>query len=107
MITDARKYMNGPALRLMDLVFYLRDSGRPEICPFCGYKGAWDMHIELEEGDADNNPPLTVFQTASKSEPSAPHTCVAMTCPRCGHFSMISEYRVRMHIANREASING
>lgn len=99
--------MDGPPLRLMDLVFYLRDSGRPEACPFCEYKGAWDMHIEFEEGDSENNPPLTVFQTATRSEPESPHTCVAMTCPQCGHFSMISEYRVRMYMAGREAAVNG
>lgn len=106
MIIDERHLLNGPPLRLNDLVAFLRSSGRTEKCPFCSYDGDWDIHVELTDGEYAPNPPLSVFMADSKNEPDAPHRCAAMTCPQCGHFSMISEYRIRLHLACK-GSVNG
>lgn len=40
-----------------------------------------------------HNPKLTIYKTPVSS--GSYHTQVGMTCPKCGHFALISTYKIR------------
>lgn len=86
-------------LRMSQVVRYLRNAGRTEKCPFCGYQGEWDFHVQWPDGAAEpeQDPPMVVFNISTTSNPK-PHQCVAITCPQCAHFSLLDINRIQLHL---------
>ncbi len=87
-----------PALKMSDVVMFLRQCGRSEVCPFCGSEGPWDFHVETSDSAEDEDDPLmTVFNVPINASKRA-HHAVAITCPKCAHFSMFDIDRIKLHI---------
>ncbi|MBV2132025.1 hypothetical protein KRX52_04330 [Pseudomonas sp. MAP12] len=96
---DLRNMMeSGPPLRMSHLLSFLSQTGRSEICPFCRYDGGWDIHLQIEGDRVEDDALLSIFTVQTLSEPNSPHQCAGLTCPKCGHFSMISVYKIRHHL---------
>lgn len=97
-VIDLRDMGGMPRLRADDLTTFFAVTGRSEECPFCSYSGAWDLHVDEEQPEEAllDNPRLSVYRLAARYGGTEPHDCVAITCPQCGHFSMISIYRIQM-----------
>lgn len=97
---DIRSLMkNSAPLEIKDLIGFLQATGRSEECPFCHYRGAWDIHVDLPLDDSGSSEMLSVFAVPAQRENDDPHTCVGMTCNQCGHFSLISVYKIRQYQA--------
>lgn len=88
----------GP-LRMSHVADFLHESGRPEKCPFCLYSGVWDFHVRWPDKEPlpDDDPLMSVFELKNENSKD-PHECVAITCPKCAHFSLLDVNRIKMHI---------
>lgn len=88
-----------PPLRMSDVVDFLNQADRNSTCPFCKYDGDWDFHIQWPDHSVppEDDPLMTVFALPMQHS-DAEHSCVAITCQNCAHFSMLDVERIKMHI---------
>jgi hypothetical protein len=85
-------------IRMGDVTSFLRTSGRTERCPFCDYAGDWEFHIQIDKntGEPEDDPLMCVFSLPLTHGENT-QECVALTCPKCAHFSMLDIYLVKRH----------
>lgn len=83
-------------LRVSDLLAYFEHSGRSSKCPSCDHYGRWEFHIKLdpETRQAEEDAVLIPFKLAMDGNTDSWTKCAAMTCPQCGHLSLISMYKI-------------
>jgi len=84
------------SLRASDLMRFLKHVGRTSKCPYCEHSGAWEFHVKLdpETGQAEEDAELIEFKVEMPGALEAWTKCAAITCPQCGHFAMISMYKI-------------
>lgn len=83
-------------LRTSDLMRFFKQAGRTSKCPHCEHSGSWEFHIKLDPktGQAEDDAELIEFKVEMPGSLEAWTKCAAITCPRCGHFAMISIYKI-------------
>ena len=83
-------------LRASDMLKFFRFSGRNSNCPYCNHVGQWDFHIQLDElnGQAEDDPLLVPFKIEMAGSKEGWTKCAGMTCPQCGHFELVSMYKI-------------
>ena len=103
-VVDYKQLMEDgkPPLRELDVVQFLRDRGRDTKCPFCPHDGGWNMHLKFDDEVNEPNPRLSIFRIPLEATNTEDHTSVALTCPRCGHFSLISTFIIRLYLRDKE-----
>lgn len=92
----------GP-LRMSQVSDFLHESGRPDTCPFCSYAGAWDFHIRWPDDglELEADPLMSVYEL-SGPHLKQPNECVAITCPKCAHFSHLDVNRIKMYFIQQQ-----
>lgn len=89
-------------LRLGDLMRFLIAVRRKTQCPHCEHRGQWAVALNDSSPHYNGeNPPLTLFKNHLLH--GSYHTAAGMTCPNCGHFAMISTYKIREFLAEEES----
>lgn len=84
-----------PHPRSSELVEYLKQSGRYSQCPFCPHDGGWELHLMLpNEGPEEDDPRLMIFNVEALDPELGKSQCAGLTCPNCGHFSLVSLYKL-------------
>ncbi|EOZ5126497.1 MULTISPECIES: hypothetical protein [Pseudomonas] len=83
-------------LRASDLIRFFEHAGRYSKCPHCDHDGTWDFHIKIdpETGKSDDDPVLIPFCIGMADKADGWTKCAGVTCPQCGHFSLISMYKI-------------
>lgn len=83
-------------LRASDLLRYFKHSKRNTQCPHCPHTGQWEFHIKIDPltGMSDEDPVLIPFQIDMAGSAEGWTKCAGITCPRCGHFALISMYKI-------------
>lgn len=91
-------------IKYSDVMAFFNATGRFTSCPFCGYAGAWTIHIDGDALDAgDQDPPMAIF-TAPVRFPSRPDfigqyaELLAVECPKCSHMEFIHAGRVQQFL---------
>jgi len=85
-------------IRESTLLAFFKKAGRYTKCPFCPHDGPWAFHMADEEGAQTGDQLMEIHKVGSS-------TAVAMSCPNCGHLSMISTMVITGELA--EAIGNG
>lgn len=83
-------------LRASDLINYFKWSNRYSQCPHCPHTGNWEFHIKLDPvtNMGEEDPVLIPFTMGMLDNNGNTIRCAAITCPNCGHFSLISMYKI-------------
>ena len=91
-------------LRINDLLDFFGAKGRSLSCPYCPHEGGWDIALQVLDPEDESNPLLVVFPNASVS--GTKHASCGLTCPNCGHFTLVSTYTIREYLKEAE-DLNG
>ncbi|KGK84739.1 hypothetical protein DP64_05845 [Stutzerimonas degradans] len=86
-------------IRESTLLAFFKKAGRYTKCPFCPHDGAWAFHLAEARSDTNDHDPLMEIHKIGAS------SAIAMSCPNCGHLSMISTMVITGELA--EAINNG
>lgn len=84
------------------LLSFFKKAERYSKCPFCPHDGAWAMH--LAEDDQGSSYPHG-YDHALYIHKLGPVSAVALSCPNCGHLSMVSTMVITGELA--KATGNG
>lgn len=88
-------------LRLNDLMRFLLSAKRKTQCPHCDHRGPWEISLNESVDDYDpENPPLTMYRNYIQD--GTFHTSAGMNCPQCGHFAVVSTYKIRAFLDRLE-----
>ena len=82
-----------PPLRMSDLMEFFVEVGRSGKCPHCPHEGIWEISmLNVPDSKDPENPKLTIY--LSPTDAGESHSSVGITCPNCGHFSLINTYKI-------------
>jgi hypothetical protein len=58
--------------------------------------GEWDFHIKIDPktNKSEEDPILIPFKIDMPGSKEAWTKCAGITCPQCGHFALISMYKI-------------
>ena len=94
-----------PPLRVSDLMDFFVAVGRSGKCPQCPHDGVWEVSMKRDsQEDNPENPILSLY--LSPTADGENHASAGITCPNCGHFSLINTYKIRQ-FQSSEDSNNG
>lgn len=95
-------------LRQSDFISFLEEKRRLKKCPHCEHSGAWEFHVmtDPETGEAEEDPVLVPYLVPVGVPGEEPEPCIGITCPECGHWALISMYKIRSFL-NSEAQNRG
>lgn len=83
-------------LRASDLLRFFEASSRDTKCPHCAHIGQWEFHIKIdpETGESEDDPVLIPFKIGMGGSSESWTKCAGITCPQCGHFALVSMYKI-------------